>query len=973
MSNDPESSKDETFVPGPEQQGLSPRDASEFGDYENNRRLESTFISGLIPNAKLSDRYVLVEKIGEGGMGEVWIARQTEPVKRSVALKLIKAGMDSKAVLLRFEQERQALAMMDHPNIAKVYDAGVTPTGHPFFAMELVNGQSLTKYCDNNRLSPRQRLELFVPICQAVQHAHQKGIVHRDLKPANILVTAVDGKATPKVIDFGVAKATGGKLTEDTLATGFGAAVGTLEYMSPEQAGTTGVDVDTRADIYSLGVVLYELLTGLRPFDSVRLRKAALSEMFRIIREEDPSRPSTRLSTDDALPSLAALRQTEPRKLMAELRGELDWVVMKCLEKSRERRYETANGLARDIQRYLSDEPVEAKPPSAAYRLRKLFDRNRAAVLTSGLVVLLLIAGVVGTTLGWLEARKQTDIASKKATEADVARLRESEQRRAAEQSNEQAFVALESFTSNLMGKLLGGRTELTQTEISVLENAQKQWEVFAESKGTSPEARRIRAEGAANLAIIQEKLGLNVQAEANDRKALALRESLAAEFPKDARFRKAWAISLHNLGGSLRAVGQREEAGQRFRKAAEVFASLVQEHPENDSYQSWQADSLLSAANVERDFGTWKEANAMYLQALSLQEKLVAGSPENLEYLEAVARCHWGLAFLNKRQDQHPEAAGHYQKSIAVYGQMLEKAPAEVSYRQAIGNLQREFGVLLSDGGDDAAGAEQLEKALPVLKSLASEFPAIPDHRSELAKALRDYGQILGFLKRTDEAVQQMNAALELQTKLVNEHATILPYQADLGLTHRMLGVIFLETKQADRALSQAETAVKVLSAAFAQDRNYLLVKRSLCKSHALRAATLHEQKRYAEAVTDWDRALELKTEDMSEDYRSARIDSRIRSGAVAESINELSELTKIETSNATHWFNFARLYAIAGTRIPDRSEEFSNQTILLLQRAVSLGFNDAERLTSDEDLQPLREQNAFKAILKLIEQSKL
>ena len=302
----------------------------------------------VLPNVLIAGRYTLQHKIGEGGMGEVWVAKQSEPVKRKVALKLIRTGMDSRAVLARFEQERQALAMMDHPNIARVLDGGLTPAGQPFFVMELVNGLPLTKFCDEARLTPKERLELFVPVCQAVQHAHQKGIVHRDLKPANILVTIIDGEPVPKVIDFGVAKATSGKLTDLSMSTQFGAVVGTLEYMSPEQAGFSAIDVDTRADIYSLGVILYELLTGLRPIDAKRLKNAAFTEMIRIIREEEPSKPSTRLSTDESLPSMAALRQTEPRKLMALLRGELDWVVMKCLEKKRDRRYDTAIGLARD-------------------------------------------------------------------------------------------------------------------------------------------------------------------------------------------------------------------------------------------------------------------------------------------------------------------------------------------------------------------------------------------------------------------------------------------------------------------------------------------------------------------------------------------------------------------------------------------------------------------------------------------------
>ncbi len=347
--------------------------------------------------AVIADRYALQEKIGEGGMGEVWVARQTEPVKRKVALKLIKCGMDSRSVLKRFEQERQALALMDHPNIARVLDGGMTSAGQPFFVMELVNGQPLNKFCDEMKLTLKERLELFLPICKAVQHAHQKGIVHRDLKPANILVTMIDGKPVPKVIDFGVAKATSGKLTDETLATGFGAVVGTLEYMSPEQAGFSGEDVDTRADIYSLGVVLYELLTGLRPIDAKRLRQAALGELIRIILEEEPSKPSTRLSTDESLPSVAAVRQIEPKKLTALLQGELDWVVMKCLEKHRDRRYETANALARDVQRYLEDETVEARPPSAGYRLRKFIKRNKGQVIAASLVFLSLVAGIIGT------------------------------------------------------------------------------------------------------------------------------------------------------------------------------------------------------------------------------------------------------------------------------------------------------------------------------------------------------------------------------------------------------------------------------------------------------------------------------------------------------------------------------------------------------------------------------------------------
>ncbi len=385
----------------------------------------------------IAGRYRLLEKIGEGGMGEVWVARQSEPVKRRVALKLIKAGMDSRAVVRRFEQERQALALMDHPNIARVLDGGLTPGGQPFFVMELVNGLEVTKFCDEARLTPRDRLELFVPICQAVQHAHHKGIVHRDLKPANILATIIDGKPVPKVIDFGIAKATAGRLTAESLSTQFGAVVGTLEYMSPEQAAFSGDDIDTRADIYSLGVILYELLIGLRPIDAERLRRAALPEMVRIIREEEPTRPSTRLSTDQSLPSLAALRQTEPRRLMALLRGELDWVVMKCLEKRRDRRYDTANALAHDIQRYLANETVEARPPSASYRMAKLLRRHRVAIATTGVVAAALVFGTVLSAWQALRASKAESVALRAERVAVVERDEATARRTEAEAARE--------------------------------------------------------------------------------------------------------------------------------------------------------------------------------------------------------------------------------------------------------------------------------------------------------------------------------------------------------------------------------------------------------------------------------------------------------------------------------------------------------------------------------------------------------
>ena len=381
-----------------------------------------TLLVTIPPSEKPGDRigrYKLMERIGEGGCGIVYVAEQEQPVRRRVALKVIKLGMDTKQVIARFDAERQALAMMDHPNIARVLDAGATDTGRPFFVMELVRGIKITDYCDENKLNTAERLELFVQVCRAIQHAHQKGVIHRDIKPSNILVTVNDGQPVPKVIDFGIAKATQGRLTEQTVYTAFEQFIGTPAYMSPEQAVMTSLDIDTRSDIYSLGVLLYELLTGRTPFDATELMKEGLDAMRQTIRERDPMRPSTKLNhlTGDELTTTAKRRGSDAPRLINLLRGDLDWIVMKALEKDRTRRYETANGLATDIERHLSNEPVEARPPSKLYRFQKLVRRNKMAFAGSAALALALLLGVIVSSMQAIRA-----------TRAEAAAIREREQ-----------------------------------------------------------------------------------------------------------------------------------------------------------------------------------------------------------------------------------------------------------------------------------------------------------------------------------------------------------------------------------------------------------------------------------------------------------------------------------------------------------------------------------------------------------------
>ena len=492
------------------------------------------------PNETAGDMigpFRLLQKLGEGGMGTVWVAEQEHPVKRRVALKLVKAGMDSVQVIRRFEAERQALALMDHTNIAKVLDAGTAASGRPYFVMELVKGVPITKYCDEVHASIKNRLELYIQVCSAVQHAHQKGIIHRDIKPSNILIAMQDGKPVPKVIDFGVAKALHSKLADKTMYTEIGQIIGTLEYMAPEQAELSAMDIDTRADIYALGVLLYELLTGSTPITRERMKSAAFAEVLRLIKEEDPPKPSTRLTqSKESLASLAALRKTDPKHLSSALKGELDWVVLKALEKDRTCRYETANGLARDIQRYLADEVVEARPPSAGYRLRKFVRRNKGKVLAAGLVAMALMLGVVGTTWGLIEAKQQERLAItaaeqerqakqqaedekanavKAAAAEKVARLdaleKEKlaiEQKARAEKARDRTRDVLDAMVSEVTGDSLATQKVISAEQKKFLESVLSYYREFA---GENPDDERSRvryAQAANRVGTIEYRLG---------------------------------------------------------------------------------------------------------------------------------------------------------------------------------------------------------------------------------------------------------------------------------------------------------------------------------------------------------------------------------------------------------------------------------------------------------------------------------
>ncbi len=683
--------------------------------------------------------YRLIQMLGVGGMGEVWRAEQTEPLHRIVALKLIKAGMDTKAVVARFDSERQALALMEHPNIAKVFDAGATPAGRPYFVMEYVHGLAITDYCDKHRLTIKERLGLFMQVCEGVQHAHQKAIIHRDLKPSNVLVEEVDNKPVPKIIDFGLAKATGQRLTEMTMFTEAGAMLGTPDYMSPEQADRYERNIDTRTDVYSLGVILYELLVGALPFGSQELREAGMEAMLQKICQQEPLRPSTKLrGLGESAKDSAGKRREEPQSLERHLRGELDWITIKALEKDRTRRYGSPSDLAADIQRHLQDQPVLAGPPSASYHASKFIRRHTAGLAAVALLALSLIGGMAATL-----------------REAHIARAQ-----RARAEAN------------------LGLASKAVDESLSSAGNQQ------ARESPDPPQLEQFRQE----LLKKAEKFYSNF---------------LAKQSKNDPRFRSDSALVHSKLGDINRLLEKREDAVVQYRLAISGFEELHREERGNAEYgkelayaHHWLGETLrLWLEETPNPPYKRSDAEEEYDSALRLQQDLHQVSPQNADYAQALARTYYNRGILRydggdfaATESDFREAVGLLEP-LAENGLESETKEGENPPSHDLARLCNNLGILLSEQGHSSRAQESFERAIRIQAGLTKKSPENWEYKVELARFYNNLSFLLWSEGEGNLAAQRNYQALDLLEELATPASSLESERAKAHLLHLSMG----------------------------------------------------------------------------------------------------------------------------------------------------------------------------------------
>ncbi len=924
--------------------------------------------------------YKLLQPVGEGGMGTVWMAEQKQPVRRIVALKVIKVGMDTREVIARFEAERQALALMSHPNIARVLDAGATETGRPYFAMEYVKGEPITKFCDGKKLGTDQRIELFMDVCRAVQHAHQRGIIHRDIKPSNVMVSMNGDDPLVKVIDFGLAKAFSQKLTEKTIFTAVGQVVGTPAYMSPEQVETGGLEVDTRTDVYSLGVLLYELLTGVTPLDLQKLRSAGYAKMIEMIREQDPPRMSQRLSSLGAdSDTTASNRSTDIKRLNRRLQGDLDVIVMCALAKEPSRRYSTPNDFADDLNRFLGRQPIEARPASAIYRLKKLAERNKGKFVAAGLLMLALVGGFIGTALGLFEAKRQTEIAQKNLVTA--------------EENYELARDAVDSYFTSVSDNQLLNEPYMDGLRRELLNSARTFYQKFVDRRQDDSDALIDLATAHLRLGGISAKMGDHEQAmieyEACRNTAIKAAQGTSQTLYPGESERLQLECDIY-VGESFVKKGEYAAAIKNFDTAIEMARAAAENYPDSNVFKHKTAIFYLKRGETYVNLNQQEAAEKDYRSGVEILDKLATAAPDFGSYTRDLATTFERLGTLIYEQERFPEAEECFNKSIEIWRKKIKENKDSVDSQHGLADSLILKAFMLRRNGEHAEAVKLGEESVKIGRDLVANHPELITLQNSLIGQLGNLSvvyKVAGKQQLADALNLEVMQMLEtMRTKFPNDvfHSLRLgSVQGNEGNSKFSAG----EYQEAIDWFDRANETLEILLTKSAGDPRARLIVRN---NHWGRADAFTKLERYGEAIAAFDATLEMAEERARPQIQLERALMVIKNGnyaAAAKTVKEVSpninmELLTRKSNVAINWFKAGSVLAEAADaaeKDPDldeeqkaaRLKEFRMRAIAALRKAHEFGHFEkpkSQPLRTDR-FSSLSESPEFQELLSTID----